>query len=269
MKEEQTTGFYLTFENGILFKQLIDLCKEILTDINLEILEDGIHMQSMDMSHVSLINFFLSKESFKYYHVSSPTTIALSLKSLSTVLKCYKNEFDLSFSSKDNNTDVLDIIMLRKMTTDTKTLENNKQQQYTFSLNLMSIDQEYLSIPNEDAHCTIIMEASDFCDCIKNISSIGNDLELKTVGKLVEFNVIGDIGKVSMCETFSKKNMTFTKMDNYTLRLSMRYLQTFCKGNFFSKMVELRIREEQPLQMRYEIENGSFLEFYLAPKFDD
>ena len=58
MKEENN-GFYITFEDGYIFKQLVEVCKDLLCDVNIQICEDGMHMQAMDASHVSLTNFFL------------------------------------------------------------------------------------------------------------------------------------------------------------------------------------------------------------------
>ena len=175
----------------------------------------------------------------------------------------------LSFSNQNDSCEVLNITMLRQYSSLDPSINEEKQQQYVFSLNLMSIDQEYLQIPEENPDCTITMQAIDFCDCIRNVASIGSTLELKTIGKVVEFNSIGDIGKVSMLQSFCKNTMKFNVVDNYILHLNIKYLLTFCKGSFFSKNVQLRIKKEQPLQMRYEDENGGFLEFFLAPKFED
>lgn len=260
-------GFYITFEKGSVFKQLIELCKDIVSDVNFQIFEDGIHMQAMDMAHVSLINLFLSKDFFKLYNVFSPLTIALSLKSLSTILKFYKDDYQLSLSCNSDNPETLDIIFFRKMNS-----SEENDQQYTFQLNLMSIEQEYLSIPEEEFDCSITMKSNDLLESIKNISNIGDSLKIKTIGKLVEFHAKGEIGNVIMCQSFTKDNMKFNPQKgncNYSLDLNIRYLQNFCKSSFFSENVKLNIRQEQPLQLRYETKDASFLEFYLAPKMED
>lgn len=279
MKEENN-GFYITFEDGNIFKQLVEVCKDLLCDVNIQICEDGMHMQAMDASHVSLTNFFLAKDSFLSYFAPATSTVALSLKSLSTILKCYKDNFQLSLTANGTNPETMNIVMLRKDCGKSSmkgppslpsNLEDEElQQQYTFTLNLMQIEQEFLQIPTDEVpDCEIKMNSGDFNEFIKNISLIGSSLELKTIGKLVEFNTSGDIGKVSACQSFSKKNMKFNRVGNYSLHLNIRYLVSFAKGSFFSNIVDLRIKEEQPLQMRYQNEKGSFLEFFLAPKFED
>lgn len=280
MKEEENDGFYITFEDGTIFKQLVEVCKDLLCDVNIQICEDGMHMQAMDASHVSLTNFFLAKDNFLSYVSPFTVTVAVSLKSLSTILKCYKDNYQLSLFAKGKNPDTMDIVMLRK-----NSVRSNKkgspspladgedeesQQQYTFMLNLMQIEQEFLDIPKDEVpDCEIKMNSNDFNEFIKNISVIGSSLELKTIGKLVEFNASGDLGKVSACQSFSKRNMKFNRVGNYSLHLNTRYLSSFAKGSFFSNIVELRIKDQQPLQMRYQNEKGSFLEFFLAPKFED
>ncbi len=265
---KMSSGFYITFSNASRFRHLIELCKELLNDVNVTITSKGMEMQSMDMSHVSLIYFFLSSESFKEYTVWSNTTLSLSLKNLLTVLKCCKDDYQLSLSCNSNQPDHLDIVMTRQ----NKKLEltEDSQQQYTFHMNLMHMECECLQIPEEEYDCTVTMDANHFSECVKNAGSIGDTIEIRTIGKLLEFTTSGDIGKVSMCQSFSRQTMKCPRGQNLSIQLSLRYLQTFSKGGFFSPKVCLMMREEQPIRVRYEDAlEKSILEFYLAPKFDD
>ena len=107
----------------------------------------------------------------------------------------------------------------------------------------MQIEQEFLQIPTDEVpDCEIKMNSGDFNEFIKNISLIGSSLELKTIGQLVEFNTSGDIGKVSACQSFSKKNMKFNRVGNYSLHLNIRYLVSFAK-EVFSDIVDCKLKK--------------------------
>ena len=52
---------------GSLFKKIIEAIKELVIDANLECNENGISMQAMDSSHVSLCALNLKTEGFDHF----------------------------------------------------------------------------------------------------------------------------------------------------------------------------------------------------------
>lgn len=256
-----SNSFFLTFKNGQMFKQLVDICKDIVTDVNLEITTDGITMQAMDFSHVSLIQFFIDKDDFTEYFLQGKDyfCLSLSLKNLNLILKCYNENYKLSFSH--NEDDVLQINFNHKIDPNSDT-----DEQYSWHLNLMNIETEKLQIPENDDECKINLDGGHFHEMIKNISIISDTLDLDIVGKVVNFEVKGDIGQVNFCKSFTKEKMTTTK--NLKLQFNMRYIHMFSKAYIFSRQLEMQLRNEQPMELLYTA-NKSWIRFFLAPKFDD
>jgi len=83
--------FVFHFKNNLFLKNIIEISNTILNDVNLFFSKDGIEMNAMDTSHISLIHFFLEKEHFKEINISSGTvTIGIHIKTLQTLLKCWK-----------------------------------------------------------------------------------------------------------------------------------------------------------------------------------
>ena len=139
-----------------MFKQLVDICKDIVQDVNLEITSQGMTMQAMDASHVSLIQFFIDKDDFEEYFLSGERLfcISLSLKNLNLILKCFKENYKLTFAFDDK--DVLQINF-------NYTLDNSdSDEQYSWNLNLMNIETEKLQIPQEEDECKIMMDGWQF-----------------------------------------------------------------------------------------------------------
>jgi proliferating cell nuclear antigen len=50
------------------------------------------------------------------------------------------------------------------------------------------------------------------------------------------------------------------------LTFSLKYLVNFCKASGLSDNVKLRLSNEVPLLVEYELSSNSWLRFYLAPK---
>lgn len=250
---------YLTFKNGKILKDLVDICKDIVTEINLEIHNEGIIMQAMDMSHVSLITFFIHKDDFSVYNVDKEEVLSLSLKSLNMILKCYKESFQLSLNT--NNDGFLQVIFY------SNDIDNDTDKQYTWNLTLLNIESETLSIPSDESEIEIKMNANEFSEMIKNMSTFGDTLNIKTIGKLLHLQVSGDVGNVEVHKSFNKDKMK-TK-GNMELSVAMRYLLLFIKGSSVTQDLKIKMKNEQPLELYYPINKNSYLQFFLAPKFDD
>jgi proliferating cell nuclear antigen len=253
------TNFYLTFKNGKILKDLVDICKDVVGDINLEITESGIAMQAMDMSHVCLVTFFIDKQEFDEYNIDKTVVLSLSLKSLNLILKCYKEGYKLSLSYTEK--DVLQIIFY------CGDVENDTDQQYTWNLVLMDIDTEKLCIPDEDYDVEIKMDANEFSTIMKNVGTLGQSLKIQTIGKLLNLQVSGDIGNVEVSKSLNKQKMH--SKCNLELSFAMRYILLFIKGSNLTQNLIMKLRNEQPLELKYQITDYSFIQFFLAPKIDD
>lgn len=254
-------SFFLTFKNGQMFKQLVEICKDIVQDVNLEITSEGMTMQAMDTSHISLVHFFIDKDDFTEYFLNGKDyfCISLSLKNMNLILKCYKEHYKLSFGFEDDS--ALQINFNYK-----SIVETESDEQYSWCLNLMNIDMEKLQIPEHEQECLIRLDGNNFHDMIKNISIISDTLTLNIVGKVVNFEVEGDIGKVNFCKSFTKDTMMVK--ENMQFQFNMRYMVLFSKACSFSKNLEIQLRPEQPMELYYFL-NKSWIRFFLAPKIDD
>ncbi len=74
--------FEARLEQGSLLKKIVEAMKDLVTDANLECNEDGIKLQAMDSSHVSLISLSLAKEGFAEYRCDRSLFLGLNLVSV-------------------------------------------------------------------------------------------------------------------------------------------------------------------------------------------
>ena len=111
------------------------------------------------------------------------------------------------------------------------------------------------------------MNANEFSEMIKNMSSFGDSLQIKIIGKLLHLQVSGDIGNVEVHKSFNKDKMK-TK-GNMELSVAMRLSSIVYKGSTLTKDLKIKMKNEQPLELIYMINKNSYLQFFLAPKFDD
>lgn len=259
-------SFHFVFRDGQRFKQIVDLCKDIVQDVSFQIDSQGISMQAMDMSHVALVSFLIPKEDFIEYNMfgQNEFRISASLRNLNLILKSYKPGYKLSLAFNDN--DKLQIIYNYRP----KNVEEDSDEQYTWSLQLMHMEDTTLQIPEEEMDATIFMDSVEFHEMIRNIGVFHDTLQLSIQGKIVEFKTRGDFGDVVFCKSFPKPSLQ-SKMSSLQLGYSLKYLSWFSKAYQIAKQVELRLQRESPMEMIYRFgsDHPGFVRFHLAPKFEE
>jgi len=101
--------FQAKLTEGALFKKLIDIIKDLVTDVNFDISETGISLQALDSSHVSLVSLNLSAEGFEEYRCDKSMTLGVSIANLSKIMKCGTNDESITLSTEEEEPSSLNI----------------------------------------------------------------------------------------------------------------------------------------------------------------
>ena len=138
----------------------------------------------------------------------------------------------------------------------------------------MDIDSEQLGIPENDYDASIKLPAVEFQRICKDLSSIGETVEISVTKDAVKFATTGDIGSANvLCrQNKSADSEEATEIDinqPVALTFALRYLNSFAKATPLSTNVVLKLSQELPIVVQYSIENAGELSFYLAPKIED
>ena len=59
--------FQATIGKALIFKKIIESIRELVTDVNIEVSQNGMSLQAMDASHVALVTLFLHSSEFVEY----------------------------------------------------------------------------------------------------------------------------------------------------------------------------------------------------------
>lgn len=250
------TELVFHFKHNLFLKNIIEICNTTVNDVNFYFTPEGIEMNSMDSSHISLIHFFLEKEHFKEIVINKENVIiGVHIKTLQTILKCWKpgDELILSYFG-DNNLEL--------------TLKE-KEQQYRFCIPILNLEQEVLCVPEDIKFDTEVeMSSIQFFNIIKNLVTIGGiDVEFESIGKLINIKSSGELGSVCLTKEFKKEDIQISK--NLNVKVSLRYLNPFSKGYLLSDKVKIGMTEENPLLIHYILGDKSYIQFFIAPKFEE
>jgi len=251
-------------EQASLLKKVVDAIKDLVQDCNFDCNDSGIALQAMDNSHVALVSMMLKSESFSPFRCDRNIALGINLTSLTKVLRCAANEDILTMKAED----APDVVGF--------TFENAETDRISeYDIKLMDIDQEHLGIPETEYAATIKMPCAEFQRICRDLSALSESVSIECTKDGVKFTCSGDIGNGSITlrqhtnVDKPQQNVEINLSEPVALTFSLKYLVNFCKASGLSDSVKLCLSNEVPLLVEYEINNNSYLRFYLAPKIGD
>lgn len=228
-----------------LLKKIIEAVKDLITEANLDCDENGIYLQAMDSSHVSLVTFFLKNNLFERYNCEKSLSLGVNIISMAKILKCALNDDVLILETSD----LSDTLNFRF-----ESIRGHKLS--SFELRLMNLDIERLSIPDTEYSCIIEMTCAEFSKVCHDLFTIGDSIQLTCGKKGINFITYGDLGTGNIQLKLGSK-IDNNDEDAYAIKIniskplsltfSLRYLIYFTKASSLSETVVLSMGEEVPL----------------------
>lgn len=253
------------------FKSLIDSVAKIVSDVVLVFSDKGVKMQCMDPNHVGLVMMSLPKSTFQRYKCKGEEKIGMNLETLLKILKVAGSSDDCCLSTEDSDPDTIDI----EFTNDDRTFE--------YSMKLLDLVYSPIQIPDRDDDAVIVFPSKEFQAMIKDLGALGNEVTIAADEESIGFSIESDNGKGTYTVEYQDDGVSCKEYENDVSQLfALKYLSGFSSACTFCEKVELRMKDEQPLAIRFPLpkmsncmidmddnQNYGILLFFLAPKIED
>ena len=252
-------------------RTLFESLKEILTDTNIRFDQKGIKILAMDGCHVALVQLRLFKEKFeKYVCVHDHFTVGVNILTLHKLLKVLSNKDDfIRFEIDSDSPNTLQIF-----------IHNNEKNSVTkYEYKLLDIDEGDLQIDPQEFDSIITMPAVDFQSYCRQMNAIGPNLEIVDYKKQLTLRCEGDFAsqetvlteKLGMKdgEEIVQGSLHYKHEGNQDQiirgKFSLKFLTMFTKATNLCTTVELYLKNDFPLIIRYTVANLGELKFALTP----
>ncbi|KAH6691642.1 proliferating cell nuclear antigen [Plectosphaerella plurivora] len=253
-----------TLDQADTLRKLVDSIKDLVQDCNFDCNDTGIALQAMDNSHVALVSMLMKTEAFSPYRCDRNIALGLNLTSLTKVLRTAAPDDKLILKADDQP----DSLNLRFESSDAQRIGE-------YDLKLMDIDAEHLGIPDTDYAAEISMNSAEFKRICTDLGAMSESVTIDASKDTIKFTCSGDIGSgsVSLRSTSNTdkpdNDVSISLIDSVVLTFSLKYLINFCKASVLSKRVNIKLANDVPLLVEFELSGGGHLQFYLAPKIGD
>ncbi len=250
-----------TVQSGA-FRILIEALKEILTDTNIIFDETGMKLIATDSSKIVLIHMKLNSENFEHYSCSKKITIGVNMNNMFKLIKTMGNNDILTLFIKENDPNKLGI----------KINNEDKNSQTTFKLNLLDISDEDIDIPPAEFETELTLPSIDFQKLIRDMTNIGEFVDIKSIGSDLTFNCNGDfaIQETILSETQGGLSFSVKSPPEKPIQgiFSLKYLVLFTKCTNLCNLIHMYIKNDYPLIIRYNVANLGDIKLCLSPNIE-
>jgi proliferating cell nuclear antigen len=235
-------------------RNLFSSVKDIVGDLNIQFTSEGLKIVNFDKTHTILVNVVLHSNKFEQF-MCKPEKIVICANALHLfkVISTMSNDDTLTMyiENCDYHDGVVSHLGLQYDNGDIR-------QCYSQKLRLIEPDAEELIIPDIEYSTIINLPSSDFQKSIRDLSSISDRLEIKSVGSDLIFSCEGSFASSKIYRSEMDSFMEFTKKSDDPSNIvqgvfSLKSLSQFIKCTPLCSTVEIYLSNDLPLICAYDI----------------
>lgn len=241
------------------FKILIEALKELLTDTCIEFDDTGVKIISMDNSLVVLVHLKLDAGKFEHYHCENKIVIGVNMLNLYKLIRTINSNDILTLFIESNDINHLGI----------KIENGEKNTKTTYKLNLLDLDNQNITIDPADFNSCITLPSVDFQKICRDMNQIADFVEIRNIGTQL---ILGCKGDFCSQETILADNdngiSTIASKDKDEIVqgiFNLKYLVLFTKCTNLCNTVEIFLKNDFPLLIRYTVASLGEIKLCLAP----
>jgi proliferating cell nuclear antigen len=243
------------------FKTLIEALKEILTDTNIEFTENAMKIITMDPTQTILVHLKL-ENNFEYYYCKHKMFIGVNMLNFFKLIRALTNNDALTLFIEADNINLLGI-----------RIENGEKNSVTtYYLNLIEVNETTYQIPPAQFESIITMPSGDFNKICRDMINLSDVIEIKSVGTQIIFSCKGEFCSQETIIGETKEGLNFLKSsenDNVIQGYyNLKHLALFTKCTNLCKSIEIYIKNNFPIVIKFSVGSVGTLKLCLAPKVE-
>lgn len=239
---------------------ILNCLKQFSETVTFRFDEDGIYVQGLDGSHVSLFEWKLTAAWFTQYQWDGEDdveTASLATGIMHKVISTFHQDQTMTMEISPGSDNVALSFTSGKETCDKH-----------FELPLIDVDADVLEIPEKDSHIDLLISSKKFAELIGQFEIFDNTLSFKFTDEDITMKATGVDG--SMKASMSLDDVTEFAMaedtDEIKQSFALRYIKMMCSFSKVSNETMMEFTIDSPMKLKYDMAEDSYIQFYLAPK---
>jgi proliferating cell nuclear antigen len=259
-----------TVQSGA-FRTLIEGLKEILAEANLEFDSTGIRIIDVDETHTVLTYLRLHADKFEYFYCPAKFILGVNMLYLFKLIKTLSNNDSLTLFLPASNPNKLGI----------RAENAEKQTTNTWMMKLFDTNVMNIELPNIQFTSIITMPSVDFQKICRDFNALAEKLEITSSNSDLIFRCIGDFvdgetvilsenqGGVRVERSGAMGGAGASSASSLEIVqgvFELKYLVMFTKCTNLCPTIDIHLKNDAPLVLRYMVANLGEVRVLLAPQ---
>ena len=240
------------------FKVLVEALKELLTDTAIEISPAGFKIVTMDTSRVVLVHLKLDASNFEYFSCDGVKIIGVNMLNLYKIIKTLNSNDILTMYMTSDNINQLCI----------RIDKDDKGTSSCYKLNLLDLKYEHVQIPPADFASVLTLPSNDFQKICRDMHNIAENIDITKLNNKLFLKCKGDFCSQETVIT-DTNNSEDTTGDIIQGVFSLKYLCMFTKCTNLSNTVEIYMKNDYPLIVKYTVASLGEIKLCVCPITND
>ena len=245
--EFQDIVMIVTLESPRKLADSISIISEIVTEVKLKFLEEGLSIIAVDPANVAMVIFKMPKEAFSRYETNK-NVLGINLDDLKRILKRTSSASSINFETENNNLNI-------------SILDKSKR---IFTLSLIETNSEEKDEPSLDFACNVELNSINLTQTIEDCFIVADSCSFSCKDKIFSIEAKGNINSAK--NEFSSEVIPI-KGEGKS-KYSLEYLMKFIKASKISEKVNIKFSENYPLRLEFPGEQLG-IAFVLAPRVEN
>ena len=245
------------------FKTLIESLKEILADVNIEFNDEGMKIITMDSTQTILVHLKLDAANFEHYYCKNKIFIGVNMGNLFKIIKTLTLNDTLTFFMEESDENTLGISIVN----------GEKNRKSIIKFKLIDLDVVNYKAPATKFESILTMPSDEFNKICRDMSSLQTEvIEIKSVGNQLLVGGFGDFAEQEIVLGENQNGLNFKLSgDNDKIiqgYYNLKHLQLFAKCTSLCLSIELYMKNNYPLVIKFAVGSLGNLTLALAPKME-
>jgi proliferating cell nuclear antigen len=270
-----------------VIKTLIEALKDLLTDTTVDVTPSGIRLIATDTAMVVLVNLRLYSDRFEFYKCAEERVrLGVNMMNLHRLVKTCMNSDTLTLFMEEDDRNRLGI----------RIDSSEKNTKTVYKLNLLTLPQETITVGPTQFDDVIVLNSQDFQKMVRDMNTVAENVDIRVVRDEVTLCCKGDFCAqetvlINECvkdttlaagpehdgrgghegeESSDVMTQSIKGAEDITQgQFSLRHLVLFTRCTNLSNYVELFMKNDFPLIVRYNVSTLGDIKLVVAPQLDD
>lgn len=227
--------------------------------VELMFLENSVYLQSMDSSHVCLFELLLDKSWFDSYEFceTDQKNIAINTNIFYKIINTKQENQHITLHYDGNP---------EKLLVEFTSKDKNEFDKY-FEVNLMDLVSDHLDIPKCEYSAEMVINTKTFHAITSQLLIFNEVVNVYCSEDKIIFTAAGHEGTMKVPIPIDDLDEFAIEEDStISVEFSLSYFNKLCLFHRITSEVKLEFSEDYPMLMTYNLDENSYLRFFLAPR---